>query len=60
MGEEYSLVDVFVAPLLWRLPVYGIELPKQAKVVEEYADRLFERDAFQKSLSEPERDLRLM
>ena len=60
MGNEYSLVDIFVAALLWRLPVYGIELPKQAKVVEEYADRLFERDAFQRSLSEPERDLRLV
>lgn len=59
MGEEYSMVDVFLAPLLWRLPAYGISLPKQAQGVEEYAKRLFEREAFQTSLSETERDLRV-
>lgn len=58
MGEEYSLVDVILAPLLWRLPVLNIVLPKQAQVVNDYADRLFEREAFQASLSDTERDLR--
>lgn len=58
MGEEYTLVDVILAPLLWRLPVLNITLPKQAKVVEDYAERLFTRDAFQASLSDNERDLR--
>ena len=58
MGEEFSLVDVFLAPLLWRLPSLNIVLPKQAQVVEAYAERLFERDAFQASLSDAERDLR--
>ena len=58
MGEEYSLVDVILAPLLWRLPVLNIVLPKQAQVVEEYAERLFERQAFQDSMSDTERDLR--
>lgn len=58
MGEEYSLVDVILAPLLWRLPAMNIVLPKQAQVVEEYAERLFARDAFQASLSDTERDLR--
>ena len=60
LGDDYSLVDVFIAPLLWRLPYFDIKLPKQAKVVEEYAERLFERDAFQASLSEVERDMRLL
>lgn len=60
LGNDYSLVDVFIAPMLWRLPFYDIKLPKQAKVVEEYAARLFERDSFQESLSEIERDLRLL
>ena len=53
------MVDLFIAPMLWRLPFYDIRLPKQAKVVEEYANRLFERESFQESLSEIERDLRL-
>ena len=60
LGDDYSLVDVFIAPMLWRLPFYDIKLPKQAKVVEEYAQRLFERESFQESLSEIERDLRLL
>lgn len=58
LGEEFSLVDCFLAPLLWRLPVFGIELPRQAKPVNDYARRLFERSAFSASLSEVERGLR--
>lgn len=58
MGEEYSLVDVILAPLLWRLPMLNIVLPKQAQSVEVYSERLFERQAFQDSLSDTERDLR--
>lgn len=58
MGEEYSLVDVVLAPILWRLPVFNITIPKQAQAVEEYAERLFARQAFQDSLSDAERDLR--
>ncbi|MDH3637575.1 MAG: glutathione S-transferase N-terminal domain-containing protein [Gammaproteobacteria bacterium] len=59
LGAEFSLVDCFLAPLLWRLPVYGIELPKQAKPVIEYSRRLFDRPAFGASLSENERELGL-
>ncbi len=58
MGDEYSLVDVILAPLLWRLPVLNITLPKQALVVEEYGEKLFAREAFQASMSDAERDLR--
>ncbi len=58
MGEDYSLVDVILAPLLWRLPTLNIVLPKQAQVVVDYSERLFERDAFQASLSDTEQDLR--
>jgi len=59
LSEDYSLVDVTIAPLLWRLPVMGIELPEEAKAVTDYADRIFEREAFQISLSEAEREMRL-
>ena len=58
LGEEYSLVDCYLAPLLWRLPVYNIKLPTPAKSVLDYANRLFDRPAFQGSLTEEERDLR--
>ena len=59
MSEEFSLVDCCIAPILWRLPVLGIELPeKQVKPLVTYMERLFERDSFVSSLSENERDMR--
>ncbi len=58
MSDEYTLVDCCMAPLLWRLPEYGVKLPASAKPVEQYAERLFERDAFQSSLSNAEREMR--
>ena len=59
LSEEFSLVDASVAPLLWRLPHYGIELPKAAKAILTYADRIFDREGFQLSLTEGEREFRL-
>jgi RNA polymerase-associated protein len=59
MSEEYSLVDCYLAPLLWRLPVFGIELVGQgSKELKTYMLRLFERESFQASLTEAERELR--
>lgn len=59
MSEEFSLVDCCLAPLLWRLPALGIELPeKQVKPLIGYMERLFERDAFKAALSETEREMR--
>ena len=59
MSDEFTLVDCCVAPILWRLPAMGIELPaKQAKSMLVYMDRIFDRDAFQASLSEAEMDMR--
>ena len=58
LGDEYSLVDSFLSPLLWRLGVLKINLPRQAKPVLDYAERLFERPAFGSSLSETELDMR--
>jgi RNA polymerase-associated protein len=58
MSDEYTLVDCCMAPLLWRLPEYGVKLPASARPLEQYADRLFERDAFQSSLSEAEKEIR--
>ena len=56
MSDEYSLVDCCMAPLLWRLDEFGIKLPSSTKPMQQYAERLFEREAFQNSLSEAERE----
>ncbi len=59
LSQEFSLVDATIAPVLWRLPVLGIELPNEAKPVLDYAERVFSRETFQQSLSEAEREMRL-
>ena len=58
MSDEYSLVDCYLAPILWRLPAYGVRLPTHAKALQTFADRIFERDAFAQSLTEAEHELR--
>lgn len=59
LGDEFTLVDCCLAPVLWRLPAYGIQLsPSETKVLTRYADRLFQRDSFQASLTEAEQELR--
>lgn len=58
LNEEFTLVDACLAPLLWRLPKYGVELPASAKPVLQYAERIFNRGSFQDSLSEAEREMR--
>jgi len=58
MSEEFTLVDCYLVPLLWRLPVYGIELSGAgAKEIQNYMLRLFERDSFQDSLTDVEREM---
>ncbi|SEK60962.1 stringent starvation protein SspA [Halomonas daqiaonensis] len=59
MSEEFTLVDCCLAPILWRLPALGIELPeKQVKPLMSYMERLFDRDGFKAALSESEREMR--
>ena len=58
LGNDITLVDCYVVPLLWRLPSLGIILPKQGKRLEDYSKRMFARRSFQDSLSEAERELR--
>ncbi len=58
LNEDFTLVDCCIAPILWRLPAWGITLPPEAKAVTKYAERVFERDSFQASLTEAEQDLR--
>lgn len=61
MSEEFTLVDCCLAPILWRLPSLGIDIrsSKQSKPLLAYMDSLFNRDSFQESLTEQEREMRL-
>ena len=58
LSEDFSLVDCCIAPLLWRLPKLGITLPPEAKPVIDYAERLFQRESFQASLTSAEKAMR--
>jgi RNA polymerase-associated protein len=57
LSDEFSLVDATIAPVLWRLKYYHIELPPQARAVNEYAERMFARESFKVSLAEAEREM---
>jgi len=57
LSDEFTLVDCYIAPLLWRLPKLGLELPTSAKPIKTYAERLFQRPTFKASLSEAELEL---
>ena len=59
LSDEFSLVDCSIAPVLWRLPIYGIELGMQAEPIEKYMKRVFDRRSFQASLTELEQEMRL-
>lgn len=58
MSDEFTLVDCALLPLLWRLPSLDIILPAQAKAILDYAEKMFERESFQTSLSVDEREMR--
>lgn len=58
LGEEFSMPDVAIAPLLWRLEHYGIELPRSAAPIQKYAERLFSRPSFIEALTPSEKVMR--
>ena len=55
LADEFSLGDATLAPVLWRLPHYQIELPPKAQPIVKYAHRIFARPAFARALSDVER-----
>ena len=59
ISDDFSLVDCTVAPILWRLQHFGIELPGNVKPILQYMDRVFSRPSFQASLSELEQEMRM-
>ncbi len=58
LGEDFSMLDVAIAPLLWRLDHYGIELPKSAAPLLKYAERIFSRQGFIDALTPSEKAMR--
>jgi len=57
LSDEFSLVDATIIPVLWRLKHYRIELPRQAKPVLQYAERMFARESFKASLTDAEHEM---
>lgn len=58
LGDEYSMLDVAVTPLLWRLEHYGIEMPNQAAPLLKYAERLFSRPLYADAMTPSEKVMR--
>jgi len=59
-GNDMSLVDCAITPIIWRLPALGVVLPKDAKCVEDYGLRIFRNPAFTRSMTAEEKALRDM
>jgi RNA polymerase-associated protein len=57
LSDELSLVDCTLAPLFWRLPVYGINLGQPGASVQGYIQRLISRPSFKSSLTRAEREM---
>ena len=58
LSDEFSLVDATIAPILWRLPAWEIDLAGQAPTINKYANLLFSRPPFRESLSRSEQEMR--
>ena len=58
LGDEFSMLDVAIAPLLWRLDHYGIQLGKEAVPLRKYAERLFSRPAYIEAMTPAEKAMR--
>ena len=57
MSDDFGLVDCSLAPLLWRIKSLGVEITENKKIIDDYSDRIFNRESFQASLTETERDM---
>lgn len=58
LNPEMSLADCALAPLIWRLPSLGVDLPREARVIDDYGERIFRNPGFTRSLTEEEKALR--
>ena len=58
LGDDFSMIDVALAPLLWRLEHYDIKLGKSAAPLLKSAERIFQRPAFAEALTPAEKAMR--
>ena len=58
LNDEYSMLDVAIAPLLWRLDYYDIQLAKEVAPLMKYAERLFSRPAYIEAMTAAEKAMR--
>ncbi len=58
LNPEMSLTDCLVAPVIWRLPMLGIDLGREGKPVVDYGERIFHTQGFARSLTDAERAMR--
>ena len=58
LGDDFSMLDVAIAPLLWRLDYYGIDMSKNALPLLKYAERIFSRPAYIEALTPSEKVMR--
>ena len=58
LGDEFSMLDVAIAPLLWRLDYYEIDLSRNAAPLMKYAERIFSRPAYIEALTPSEKVMR--
>ena len=58
LGDDFSMIDVALSPLLWRLNHYDIKLAKTTAPLLKYAERIFQRDAFIEALTPAEKAMR--
>jgi RNA polymerase-associated protein len=58
LGDDFSMIDVAIAPLMWRLEHYNIDLGKNSAPILKYAERIFQRQSFIDSLTPSEKAMR--
>ena len=58
LSDDFTIVDCVIAPILWRLNLFGIELSADQKSISSYMERIFSREAFRESMTEDEEEMR--
>ena len=58
LSDDFTIVDCVIAPILWRLDLFGIALSDDQKPISSYMERIFSRNAFKESMTEDEEEMR--
>jgi len=58
LSDDFTIVDCVIAPILWRLDLFGIELSDNQQSISKYMERVFSRKSFKESLTEDEEEMR--